>query len=399
VQELAGEAGMDIDEALVTLWDAGLEYLDGSKSTVSTRHVRTARTALGLDDKREQMNVEYWTQLSGLTREELATRLDGVGVKLPAGTRRIPRNSLRRVRQLFADASSNVESTPETAAAAAPTPVQPSLPALQWEAVGGTQTSCQLTEADVMAIHVALENDFADSGDPIQPPGVKNPGLLASALHRPFAAFGQFVKYPTAEMSGAALFHSLVLNHPFHNGNKRTALVSLLAFLDANGLVLTCSQDNLFRFTLRVAQHALIPVYADQLSDRETLEIARWIRSNTRAIDRREQPMKWARLRQKLREFGCHCEPAPRVGNRLNIVRDVPRRTRFGRTGKPRTLRTQVAWSGDGTDADRNTVHKIRADLHLDDAHDVDSSTFYRGAEIDDFIVEYRRILRRLSRL
>jgi len=62
-------------------------------------------------------------------------------------------------------------------------------------------------------------------------------------------------------------------------------------------------------------------------------------------------------------------------------------------------LSVQVAWSGDGTDASRNTVHEIRRKLELDPEHNVDSQVFYHGAEIDGFISEYRHILTRLARL
>lgn len=44
-------------------------------------------------------------------------------------------------------------------------------------------------------------------------------------------------------------------------------------------------------------------------------------------------------------------------------------------------------------------MHKIRADLELDDAHKLDSRMFYEGLEVDSFIVEYRDILSRLGRI
>jgi hypothetical protein len=184
----------------------------------------------------------------------------------------------------------------------------------------------------------------------------------------------------------------------YRGGNKRTALVSMLAFLDENGSVVTASEKELFRFTLRTAQHRLVPPNADQLADREVLAIAGWIAANSRPIERGERPMKWIRLKQHLRELDCRFEPSRGVGNRLNIIRTISTKRRIGRR-KTRTLHTQVRWAGDGTDADRNTVHKIRADLELDDAHDCDSATFYAGSEIDAFIIDHRRILQRLAKL
>lgn len=135
----------------------------------------------------------------------------------------------------------------------------------------------------------------------------------------------------------------------------------------------------------------------DQLADRETLEIARWIRANARQLDRSERPLKWIRLKQRLREFNCDWQAAPGVGNRINIwrVAEVPGRFRTRRQVR---YEVQVAWAGDGTDADRGTVHEIRKRLHLDEASGVESSAFYAGMTIDAFIIDYRRILKRLAK-
>lgn len=200
-------------------------------------------------------------------------------------------------------------------------------------------------------------------------------------------------------MASAALFHSLALNHAFHNGNKRTALVGLLAMLDENGLVLTATEQELFRFTLRTAQHGHVRRSADQLADREVMVVARWIRSNSRPVEKGERPMKWIRLRQRLAHFDCTCEPSSGGGNRMNIRRTVRNPRRFVVGAKNKTLATQVAWAGDGTEADRRVIHKVRRDLWLDAEHDVDSATFYDGATLDAFIIDYRRILGRLAKL
>lgn len=390
VSDLAREAGMDLDEALVTLWDAGLGELDGPASLIPKKDVSLARRSLGLVGAREQQSVEYWIRVSGLEREELSERLAVVGVHLPPAARRIPKGSLRRLRSLFEERI--LEAEPHRVG-------QEELAPLVWETVGSTPVARYLTEEEIEQIHVLLEKDFATSGDPISPPGVKERGLLSSAAHRAQTSMGGDLKYETAEMAGAALFHSVVLNHAFFNGNKRTGLVALIAFLNAHKLVFTCTRDELFKLTLRVAAHGLVPMSADQLADREVIEIARWIRSHTRTLEFHERPMQWFKLRRRLRELGCDSEPASGRGNRLNIYRVIEERSFLGLRAKTRTLRCQVGWSGDGTEAPKNLIHKIRTDLRLDDAHGFDSRAFYEDARIDDFITEYRDILQRLSRL
>ena len=83
--------------------------------------------------------------------------------------------------------------------------------------------------------------------------GVRNLGLLESALATPAATFGGAFLHPTLpEMAAAYLFH-LVKNHPFLDGNKRTGLAAMLAFLGLNGLDLVAEEDHLADVVLGVA--------------------------------------------------------------------------------------------------------------------------------------------------
>lgn len=60
-------------------------------------------------------------------------------------------------------------------------------------------------------------------------------GLAESALHAPFADFGGEDAYPTLELKAAILLERLVRNHPLPDGNKRTAFLLTVAFLERNG--------------------------------------------------------------------------------------------------------------------------------------------------------------------
>jgi death-on-curing protein len=82
-------------------------------------------------------------------------------------------------------------------------------------------------------------------------------GLLESAVARPQAsAFGADA-YPDWASKAAALLHSLVLNHAFVDGNKRTAVLSTLVFLDLNGYVVRWDQQEALDFVLRLATHQI----------------------------------------------------------------------------------------------------------------------------------------------
>jgi death-on-curing protein len=81
--------------------------------------------------------------------------------------------------------------------------------------------------------------------------------LLESAVARPQAsAFGEDA-YPDLVSKAAAMLHSLVLNHPFVDGNKRTAVLATLVFLDLNGYVIRWDQHEALDFILRLIQHQI----------------------------------------------------------------------------------------------------------------------------------------------
>lgn len=153
---------------------------------------------------------------------------------------------------------------------------------------------------DLKEIHEVLTDWFAASEDPVSPPGIRDDGLLASAAARPDQTINGADAYPTIFDKAAALFHSLVNNHAFHNGNKRTALVAAQVKLATENYWLEHSSDEeMFEFTRKAAAHELMKDRADELP-----YIAEWLRANSRRIDKREHPMKFGDLKQALKKFG-----------------------------------------------------------------------------------------------
>lgn len=75
--------------------------------------------------------------------------------------------------------------------------------------------------------------------------GVREKGLLDSALEGVFQTFGGEELYPTKEEKGARLGYSLVSNHAFVDGNKRIGMFVMLTFLEVNGIKLECSDAEL----------------------------------------------------------------------------------------------------------------------------------------------------------
>ncbi|MCT9929401.1 type II toxin-antitoxin system death-on-curing family toxin [Planotetraspora sp. A-T 1434] len=88
-------------------------------------------------------------------------------------------------------------------------------------------------------------------------PQLRDLGLLDSAVHRPQARmFGQEA-YPDLVTKAAALLHSLAVNHPFLDGNKRVAWVSTVVFLAYNGVELDTDDDSAYDLVIAVASGKL----------------------------------------------------------------------------------------------------------------------------------------------
>ncbi|MEB3290164.1 MAG: type II toxin-antitoxin system death-on-curing family toxin [Leptolyngbya sp.] len=84
--------------------------------------------------------------------------------------------------------------------------------------------------------------------------GLRDVGLLDSALAQPMATFGGELLHPTLADQAAAYLYHLSRNHPFVDGNKRTAFAVMDAFIEANGYRLTLSDDEAYDLVLQVAQ-------------------------------------------------------------------------------------------------------------------------------------------------
>ena len=122
-----------------------------------------------------------------------------------------------------------------------------------------------LSVDEVLAIHACVVDAHGGSG------GVRDRGLLESALFRPQTGY-----YDDLIQMAAALFESLLRNHPFVDGNKRVAFVATDAFLRLNGWRLTVEPR---------AAHAVI---VGMLERREhgLADVEAWIRANVRRTGR-----------------------------------------------------------------------------------------------------------------
>ncbi len=111
----------------------------------------------------------------------------------------------------------------------------------------------RLSRAQVLMLHEQLVSITGGS------PGLRDEGMLDSALSAPFQTFGGEDVYPSLEQKAARLCFGLVKNHPFIDGNKRTGAHVMLVYLALNGVELHYTQEELSDIILQLAAGVIQP--------------------------------------------------------------------------------------------------------------------------------------------
>jgi len=124
-----------------------------------------------------------------------------------------------------------------------------------------------LTTLQIIAIHDQLIKRFGGSQ------GIREMSLLESAVHRPEATFDGADLYKTIFDKSAVLFHSILKNHAFVDGNKRTAYSASALFLKMNGYDLSNLHGASVEFSVRVETDNL-----------KVEEISMWLKKNSKKI-------------------------------------------------------------------------------------------------------------------
>jgi death-on-curing protein len=104
--------------------------------------------------------------------------------------------------------------------------------------------------------------------------GVRDMNLLESAIARPFQTFAGQDLYSTVFDKTAAIIESVIKNHPFVDGNKRTGFLAAFVFLKQNNISLTASESEAYEFVIKIA--------SSQISFEE---IVNWLQQNSQQIE------------------------------------------------------------------------------------------------------------------
>ena len=118
----------------------------------------------------------------------------------------------------------------------------------------------RLSKSQILLIHDQLISETGGSS------GLRDEGMLDSALNAPFQTFGGEDVYPSLQQKAARLCFGLVKNHPFVDGNKRIGAHAMLVFLALNGIELQHTQSELSDVILQLAAGEI-----------EATDLLRWI--------------------------------------------------------------------------------------------------------------------------
>lgn len=108
-----------------------------------------------------------------------------------------------------------------------------------------------ISKQEVLEIHSILIEQFGGSN------GVRDQSLLESAINRPYQTFSGQELYPSVIDKAAAILESIVKNHPFVDGNKRTGYVLARLILMSDGMDFKASQEEKYKFVIDVSTSKL----------------------------------------------------------------------------------------------------------------------------------------------
>ena len=106
----------------------------------------------------------------------------------------------------------------------------------------------EITVEEAEAIHHKLIEKYGGAK------GIRDLGGLEAALARPFQTFGGEELYPTAIEKAAAILESVIIRHPWLDGNKRTGFMLMAFILAKHRIRITAAEDACYEMTIAVAE-------------------------------------------------------------------------------------------------------------------------------------------------
>lgn len=268
-----------------------------------------------------------------------------------------------------------------------------------------------LTTRCIVELHKLLSENYKifKGMEPISPSGVKNNHLLESAVFRQKTGSGNFYKYDDYFLNCATLAYGVTKNHAFHNGNKRTGLLSMIKHLYVNGYVLRpeMKQKELYKLLLSIVENKLLihskkfyNSYKDnnlnEWSDDQNIEyIAFWLRSNS--IKKQFYIGNDLKIKdfKKILEF----KNIEYKETGKDIILTKYEKTGFLGLKKKPVIRKKYHIGKTKLRIKKFILEKFRKDFHLTKSDGFDNVSFYYEDNfLEEEIIKYKSIIYRLSK-
>lgn len=249
---------------------------------------------------------------------------------------------------------------------------------------------------EVLRAHFAILDYFAEetNGIGIGGIGVKDFNNLHSAMSRQDVGGGGQEKWPTMIEKCATLMYGLVMNHPFHDANKRTAFLTSLFFLKKHGRIPKISQRKFEDFLVDVVEgvlpkHSRFNEFVDGKPDAEVRVIADFLRRNTRTENHRDFHITFGDLKQILQKHGFDLTLPSK--NYVDIIK-------MGVNGGQDITLAQIGCPSMKKQVTAGAIKTVRRAIQMTAQDGWDSEAFFRDADPMSALIDtYKEPLKRLA--
>lgn len=274
------------------------------------------------------------------------------------------------------------------------------------EKINYLKGDCVVDLHDLLSKNTHLLEDM----DPVTPPGIKNVGMLESAITRQTTGSGDYYKYPDPFSNAATLMYGVIKNHAFHNGNKRTGLLTLIKHLYVNGYVLKPSLNSkvLYNFLIAIADSNLKNFnlkspkkerFMDKEKDtdwdieKDIRCMAFWIKKNSAPRSKTlKGEIKVSTLKKTLQSKNIEVE---QKGNKIEVY--VKENSFFRKILSSTNKRSYTLLNK--TEISKGQLSKLRKEFGLTMSDGIDNTFFYDDdVFLDSEIKTYKTIIYKLSK-
>jgi death-on-curing family protein len=289
----------------------------------------------------------------------------------------------------------------------------------RWQNIVGVDDPYQSNDTvglhELLAAHFLIIDYFAEKSYGVGGVGPRSLDLLHSALSRQFTGFGGVAKWNGLFENCATLMFGLVMNHPFHDANKRTALLATLSLLHRKKRIITLQQKRLDGLVVAIAANELQTFLGREARYQKKLQllsltnnadatvriVADFLHRNTRPRDDLARTVTYSELNTALKRHGYELRNPN--GGYINVVRIEPAKPAgflgIGGRSEKEVYLAQVGFPGWKDQVHKSALKTVREATRLTTKNGCDGKVLFEHAEpLSSLISEYAEPLKRLAR-